>query len=1478
MNETLNHLPLHRLFVQLQNSGIFVGATERLRVQQLLADSKGAWLTSEGRESLMYEIAPLVCRNQVEQDAFYKIYLDFLKTLNEPLVVKRQRSIGFFQKYGKLMLWFLGGMALLSGVWLSRDFLFKKQIEVSFREINNRIKFSFGDTAVYKNITAPKDTTGVLFVWKVYSDFVDRAGKPILEIVDSNKILQFDIERLNAKQGFSPYLEAYSRKTGDTLGVGRDILKRVNIVCSTKPQPKDTTIRIEIDGQNVRFFPPLGLDKNWKITWDFGDGNFSELLTPEHFFSKEGTYQITLFIEDSLQKGECVTQISKTIQIGGGIPLLQPQTLYKDDLNPTWVYTLLTKFFIVTALLVSLFFFWKWWNRPSITQPLPEPKISPALKRAFEPKDRSPYTIPYRSNNAQVRVAAEQMELAKILRRRQEGQQASLHIPRTIGATIEKMGFTDLRFALNTRPTQYLFLIDTQNEASHQAQLFHYLVEMLVGQEVLADVFFYKNDFARFWNRLHPEGLTLEQVAMQYGDRRLVIFGDGDRLVSDAPDGEPFNKTWTDGLKRWQQRMLVTPTPIASWTYREARLYRFFAVFHADLGGLMQAAQFVDKEMDDENLPLTFAEWERQCLRSRVDTDTDRSWRTPAEHRDYLREARCEEPLYRWLRALTVYPELNWNVTIAIGRALGIEVRYEHLLVLARIPWLQEGVMSYSLWRAWWHELPKDEERVVREAVRTELLAVAEKCADGYADQKVQTRLAVQDFALKSGDSAAQDAMRYVLSQIEPSPLLGEELDLVVARYRSDFNKVPGKAGSTIAAFLKQELKISKPFFTHHFWFGLLALLFFLVPILIDTSRWEGFDDLNKGILGWFVAKTEDEAARLNNLAVTAWYDKDFSEKKYTAKDMFQYDFFEKKSYTAAQLLAEAQTIRLKLKAPKFIGTIDVLYQSNGNSRYNSYPLAQTNIARIFFNDGVQFLYEQNDPARAIKNFRVALGNDSLRITAAEAIAVAFYKNNQIDSACYWIQQVLATDLGYFNWLACGVSHACRQVANVKYSVALRNKDLNSTEINEIAQDPSGVLDRQTLAGTVPLGKTVELLDSTKHFWKVQYGLKIGYIAKIVNNKPLLVACGLIGNLAADRDEDGVPDEKDKCPDEKGKSTDGCPEMDSIKLLVGSWKATGVPFVNSKQIGDIYWTVYEDKTMTFTRMLGGNSVNSSFGTFQFENGILSESYNSGNKPTSYIKFVKDGIDLTIRNNNLPEEKGQLRKYRKAPYPFTDADKDGYPNNLDKCPFEKGSFENEGCPSSSNSNPSLEPYLPIILYFDNDEPDKRTLAKTTSRDYQSIYVDFIRRKHQFIDEATKGMSGDDLNIVKAEMDTFFEQDVRGGWNKLMSFSEVLYEMLERGDQIEITLSGFTSPRAGSSYNLNLSSRRISSVFNHFDLFDGGIFKPFIQSGQLKIRLEPFGESKAAPGISDIQSDIRRSIYSINAARENRVEIIGIRTNK
>lgn len=210
------------------------------------------------------------------------------------------------------------------------------------------------------------------------------------------------------------------------------------------------------------------------------------------------------------------------------------------------------------------------------------------------------------------------------------------------------------------------------------------------------------------------------------------------------------------------------------------------------------------------------------------------------------------------------------------------------------------------------------------------------------------------------------------------------------------------------------------------------------------------------------------------------------------------------------------------------------------------------------------------------------------------------------------------------------------------------------------------------------------------------------------------------------------------------------------------------------------------------------------------------------------------------------------------------------------------------------------YLPITLYFDNDEPGPHTRTDTCIlQEYRETYVTYYQQKENFIKKFTAPLTGAERETEAFKLDTFFENQVKGGWNRLMKFSEVLYEMLgdENIHQITIEIRGYASPLAKPEYNQSLTSRRVLSAINHFYIFDGGIYKRYIEPElnsicldhkiykelkptdlkKLRLKRVPNGSSQAPPSVSANPKDRRLSVYSLDASRERRVEIVGIDVN-
>ena len=195
-------------------------------------------------------------------------------------------------------------------------------------------------------------------------------------------------------------------------------------------------------------------------------------------------------------------------------------------------------------------------------------------------------------------------------------------------------------------------------------------------------------------------------------------------------------------------------------------------------------------------------------------------------------------------------------------------------------------------------------------------------------------------------------------------------------------------------------------------------------------------------------------------------------------------------------------------------------------------------------------------------------------------------------------------------------------------------------------------------------------------------------------------------------------------------------------------------------------------------------------------------------------------------------------------------------------FEKSQFD-------------LNEYLPVIVYFDNDRPDRRSRKLYTNQSYTDTYYPYMERKEVFKSEYSKTLTSDNRVASENDLESFFQNEVKFGFERLQLFVSKLSERLASGDKIEISLKGFASPRAANKYNLALGQRRIWTLKNEIKQYAGGQLKPYIDSGQLRVSEISFGEEASPVDISDSYQNTRLSIYSVEASRQRKAEIVRIR---
>jgi len=187
---------------------------------------------------------------------------------------------------------------------------------------------------------------------------------------------------------------------------------------------------------------------------------------------------------------------------------------------------------------------------------------------------------------------------------------------------------------------------------------------------------------------------------------------------------------------------------------------------------------------------------------------------------------------------------------------------------------------------------------------------------------------------------------------------------------------------------------------------------------------------------------------------------------------------------------------------------------------------------------------------------------------------------------------------------------------------------------------------------------------------------------------------------------------------------------------------------------------------------------------------------------------------------------------------------------------------------------IEDYMPVTVYFENDQPNPSSKSTNTDKVYGNLYNSFMAKKMEYLDNYSKRKRGQEKIDSRNTFDGFFEGEVAGGYNKLKRFMRALKKELELGRSLEIAIKGYTSPLAETKYNLALGQRRVASIKNEILSYEGGMFREYVRQGKLILTDISFGEETSPKDVSDRKSDSAAAIYSPEASRERRVQIVKI----
>ena len=187
------------------------------------------------------------------------------------------------------------------------------------------------------------------------------------------------------------------------------------------------------------------------------------------------------------------------------------------------------------------------------------------------------------------------------------------------------------------------------------------------------------------------------------------------------------------------------------------------------------------------------------------------------------------------------------------------------------------------------------------------------------------------------------------------------------------------------------------------------------------------------------------------------------------------------------------------------------------------------------------------------------------------------------------------------------------------------------------------------------------------------------------------------------------------------------------------------------------------------------------------------------------------------------------------------------------------------PDSTKIIDKINNYLPLSLYFHNDEPDCCTMDPITNLTYKESYISYFFLKEEYIKQ----------NKSPDKIQGFFDDRLKENFNKLDQLLLKIKSALAQGQKIELEIKGFASPLFEADYNINLSKRRIVSLLNYMEEFQNGSITQYLKNEQLVIHELPLGEAKSVNRVNDNPKNKKLSVYSLEAVLARKIEIVRVK---
>jgi hypothetical protein len=331
-------------------------------------------------------------------------------------------------------------------------------------------------------------------------------------------------------------------------------------------------------------------------------------------------------------------------------------------------------------------------------------------------------------------------KIKSLLKRPEVMRKTGFDIKKSINQSIRNAGYASLAYTSEWKDRKYLFLTDNLHPDAHITGLFNYVLGT-ISASITATVRYSYTGNALTAQDENGNPVSFEELAYQHRGYNLIIIGNGYSFFHTKH--EQLKKELNTFFEVMASRSVITPKPLDDWSENENLIIQSnFQIVPADIAEIELLAKAIA-----EDSPVT-----KNQLLNRLPNSysvTNYNFDTIQSLKQYLND----EKLFQLVCMLAVYPRLQWPLTLALADALKLELNYDLLLKIARIPWLNKDQLADKIRLQLLNSLTAETEVIAREMI----IALLDEARNTIADNspaytQLNTQYNINAFFLYSYD------------------------------------------------------------------------------------------------------------------------------------------------------------------------------------------------------------------------------------------------------------------------------------------------------------------------------------------------------------------------------------------------------------------------------------------------------------------------------------------------------------------------------------------------------------------------------------------------------------------------------------------------------------------------------------------------------------------------------------------------------